>query len=220
MRFTRTFNYSLQPSETDTRIVDVWIDPNANYLFPPDIDSDYNSIQFTTVRSVKCWVLPRVTIGGSVSDRLFCALFAVPATSVTNGINAETTLDAHIGQKTTLVKPDYDVRWTLVGAVNFDKAFDSSVMVPYSTTAGAAVGATCLFRLALVDPDTGGPYYAEEGSSVQVMYEVDLTVPLPPFSQFQGREQLADSGFAQIPFFDSLEPLPAFGKVLAVTNTQ
>lgn len=116
------------------------------------------------VRKVEAWVLP-AAINAQNADSTYCVLAGISA------VDANVTHDL-INTQTTVVKPDFNVKWTKILSADFRKIFDDSVAMPSGNDT------TNVLKLQIVSPDTGEVLSTPE--KVQVMVKVTFGQVLSP----------------------------------------
>lgn len=116
------------------------------------------------VRKVEVWVLPAASNEGNATNT-FAVLAGISA------VDANVTHDL-VNTQTTVVKPDFNVKWVKVLSANFRKIFDDSVAIPSGNDN------TNVLKIEMLDPDTGTAIKTPE--TVQVMVKVTFGQVLSP----------------------------------------
>jgi len=79
----------------------------------------------------------------------------------------------------TVVKSDFNVRWTTVGTFDYLRAFKDSNYEPEIVTLGID-SYQDLLRYAIIDPDTGDGFDTDNPVRVQLRFELTVAYPLAP----------------------------------------
>jgi hypothetical protein len=125
-----------------------------------------DNYNISRMKSLKVWALPRAA-NAQVADSSFIVLYGTSVDGVGSGSLALA------GQRSTVVNPTFNVKWTLVGETNFDSTFDSAIIGP-SGVVGSNINYE-LARLQLIDPDTGEP----SNQKIQLMFQIQFHISLP-----------------------------------------
>lgn len=219
VKFTKTFDYIVPKTgggTVDPGILSMYLDPTANYILPPPGSvpaTNYN--QFTRPSKLKLWVLPRTTesgIEGSTANRMFMTQFAVPVS-----LGMEVDDKGLLGQRSTLIKPNFNIQWVKVGDINYHKSFADATVEPFLSQSG---GNICLFQLNVIDPDTGDYFKITQDSErfkLQFMMELEFNLPVPPFSVVEGQYGYARN-WVDNTLTNVTDPLSGFSQPLRIVN--
>lgn len=79
----------------------------------------------------------------------------------------------------TVVKTDFNVEWINVGTFNYLSMFKDSNYLPYVFETGD-IDYQDLVRYAIIDPDTGDGFGADNSVRVQLRFELEVAYPVAP----------------------------------------
>lgn len=128
-----------------------------------------NAVPGVIPRKVEVYALPRAS-NANVSSTSYIVAYSTVGAPYAN-IGDGTRVTRAYAQRNTIINPTFNVNWKMVGMTNFDSLFDSSMVVP----TGPSGTQFSLFRLSILDPDSGLPINAD----IQLRIVITYSAPLP-----------------------------------------
>lgn len=178
MDITRLTDLKLTGSGTTNPVLVIGVNLLSSLLGDPDTDFG-EAVNMLRVLSFECFVLPMTSIGSSVSARTFSVVYGCPV----RGNDGGKYLAA---QRTTLVKPDYDIDWIKVASWKAASLFADATQQPV-VAESASDSVMELGNLSILDPDSGN--YAT--ADLQVMYRIRVAQPVPVINNAKLTETLS-----------------------------